>query len=178
MGMTRGILLALLASFLVVQAKDYSGYRVLRTEALSKENVEKLAKFRDSKMLNKMEHKMDFWTEPRVGRSLDISVPPHQLPFVESWLKHYNIEFTTMVADLEGLIQETKPKVRTGKPEGARYTLNWDDYYEHEYLNEFIETLAAENDFASIIDIGQSYEGRDKGSCHREGWPWSPKCLA
>jgi len=159
--MTRRVILALLGSLLAVQAKDYSGYRVLRTSALTQEDVERLAKFQDSKMLNQMEHKLDFWTPPRVGRSCDLSVPPSQLPFVESWLKHYNIEYSTMIEDLEGLIQETKPKARTGKPEGARYTMDWNDYYEVEFLNEFIETLAAENDFASIIDIGQSYEGRD-----------------
>ena len=28
-------------------------------------------------------------------------------------------------------------------------------------MNEFIQTLADENDFASIVDIGKSYEGRD-----------------
>ena len=40
--------------------------------------------------------------------------------------------------------------------------MNWDDYQPLEVLNEFIESLAASNpDFARIISIGQSYEGRD-----------------
>ena len=39
--------------------------------------------------------------------------------------------------------------------------MNWDDYQRHDVLNEFIESIADANDFASIIPIGQSYEGRD-----------------
>ena len=40
--------------------------------------------------------------------------------------------------------------------------MNWDDYQPLDVLNEFIESLAASNpDFARIISIGQSYEGRD-----------------
>ena len=42
------------------------------------------------------------------------------------------------------------------------YAMNWDDYQPLDVLNEFIESLAASNpDFARIISIGQSYEGRD-----------------
>jgi len=40
--------------------------------------------------------------------------------------------------------------------------MDWDDYYDHDTLNEFIDSLASANaDFAKIINIGQSYEGRD-----------------
>merc|ERR1712021_264356 len=151
----------ILSACAAVFGKDYEGYKVFRTSALTEEDVSQLTRLRESPMLNKMDDRMDFWTEPRVGRSLDINVPPKMQPAVESWLRHYNIEYTTMVEDVEKLIQDTKPKVRQGLPDGARYTLNWDDYYDHEYLNEFIESLAADNEFASIIDIGQSYEGRD-----------------
>ena len=59
------------------------------------------------------------------------------------------------------LIQETKPSVKSIKTDGKRYAMDWNDYHDHNTLNEFIAALADANDFARIIPIGQSYEGRD-----------------
>ena len=39
--------------------------------------------------------------------------------------------------------------------------MDWEDYHDHDTLNEFIAALAEANEYASIINIGQSYEGRD-----------------
>ena len=39
--------------------------------------------------------------------------------------------------------------------------MNWDDYQDHDTLNAWLEEKAAANDFASVINIGKSYEGRD-----------------
>ena len=44
-----------------------------------------------------------------------------------------------------------------------RYDLDWDDYYQHDVINSFLEELASLNDFAEVVTIGQSYEGRDGG---------------
>ena len=38
---------------------------------------------------------------------------------------------------------------------------DWTDYYPHDDLNTWIAGLADANDFARIINIGKSYEGRD-----------------
>ena len=43
---------------------------------------------------------------------------------------------------------------------GSKYAMDWDDYHDHNTLNDFIAALADANDFASIIPIGESYEGR------------------
>jgi len=144
-----------------VQAKDYTDYKVLRTEPLSEETIMVMKKLQESPHFNKMEHKLDFWTEPRLNRPVDINIPPKLLPAIESWLAHHEIKYDVMVEDVEGLIQQTKPRKAAKKPEGKGYTLAWDDYYELDVHNEFIESLAADNDFANIIEIGQSYEGRD-----------------
>ena len=58
------------------------------------------------------------------------------------------------------LIQETKPAAKAAKSADKRYAMDWDDYYDHDTLNEFIDALADANDFARIIPIGKSYEGR------------------
>ena len=39
--------------------------------------------------------------------------------------------------------------------------MDWKNYYPITDLNAFIERLAKKNDFAKIINIGQSYECRD-----------------
>merc|ERR1712098_238922 len=143
--------------------------------SLKEEDVPQLMKLRESPLLNKMDDRIDFWTEPRKGRTCDVNVPPKLQGMFQSWLNHYNISSTTMVEDVQQLIKETAPKAHKKAP-GARYTMDWNDYYEHEYHNEFIEALAAENDFASIIDIGQSYEGRDmKILAIEKAGPGAPK---
>ena len=60
-----------------------------------------------------------------------------------------------MVEDVQSLIEETMPKNAS-----ARGKFDWNDYYPHEDLNTLIQGWADANDFASIINIGQSYEGR------------------
>merc|ERR1711872_698819 len=41
------------------------------------------------------------------------------------------------------------------------YEMDWDDYYEIDILNQFLDALAEKNDFAEVLNIGKSYEGRD-----------------
>ena len=84
-------------------------------------------------------------------------------------------------------VDEARPKaVRRGN---RAYDLDWNDYYDHDTLNQvqteqrrhsktsrifgwkfwlvfvvhvqFLDALAEANDFAEVISIGQSYEGRD-----------------
>ena len=42
---------------------------------------------------------------------------------------------------------------------GSKYAMDWDDYHDHDTLNDFIAALADANEWASIIPIGESYEG-------------------
>jgi len=135
--------------------KSYDGYQVLRTSSLTAEA---------SAMLRELQlntNSLDFWTNPITGRSADINTPPELLASLKEMLESKGVEVSTMIEDVEKLIQETKPAGKKAKSEGKRYSLDWDDYYDHDTLNEFIEALADANDFASIIPIGQSYEGRE-----------------
>jgi len=146
--------LTLLASQAMAK-KSYDGYQVLRTSSLTAEA---------SAMLRELQlntNSLDFWTNPITGRSADINTPPELLASLKEMLASKGVEVSTMIEDVEKLIQETKPAGKKAKSEGKRYSLDWDDYYDHDTLNEFIEALADANDFASIIPIGQSYEGRD-----------------
>ena len=49
-----------------------------------------------------------------------------------------------------------------------RYELDWDDYYRHDVINAFLEELAENNEWAEVVTIGQSYEGRDGAQFQHE----------
>merc|ERR1711963_99527 len=143
------VLGALLAT--VTCYRSYHGHSVLRTETLS---VSKSQSLRDYHV----ETNLDFWREAAPGQSADVMVPTRMMKTVTDWLKTHNIQFEVMVEDVQSLIEETKPKNASSRSGGK---MDWNDYYPHEDLNAFIQGLADANDFASIINIGQSYEGGD-----------------
>jgi len=147
------LLLPLLA--LQCQAKtSYEGYQVLRTSALT---AEASAMLRELQMTT---NSLDFWGEPITGRTADINTPPELLDSIKEMLASKGVDVSTMIEDVEKLIQETKPAAKAAKSADKRYAMDWDDYYDHDTLNEFIDALADANDFARIIPIGKSYEGR------------------
>lgn len=43
-----------------------------------------------------------------------------------------------------------------------RYALDWDDYYDHDTILEFLDALAAQYEWVNSVSIGKSYEGRDQ----------------
>merc|ERR1719322_1262922 len=76
---------------------------------------------------------------------------------LKAFLESNNIEHSVMVENVQSLIEETRPRNMS-----AKGTMDWDDYYPHEDLVAFIQGLADTNaDWARIINIGQTYEGRD-----------------
>ena len=103
-----------------------------------------------------MEKSLDFWKEAAPGQSADIMVSTDTMEEVSRWLTSNNIGFGVMVEDVQSLIEETKPRNTS-----SRGVFDWNDYYPHEDLNALIQGWADANDFASIINIGQSYEGRE-----------------
>merc|ERR1712236_41550 len=136
-------------------AKSYDGYQVLRTSELSKEAADSLRE------LMVTSNSLDFWKEPRTGRNVDINTPPELIESLKEMLANKGVEVSVMIDDVEKLIQETKPSGKAVKSDGKRYAMDWNDYHDHDTINEFIAALADANDFANIINIGQSYEGRD-----------------
>merc|ERR1712241_1162188 len=147
-------LLSSLLFMTVSSYKTYEGYKVLRTGELSAAQADLLRDAQDETML-------DFWKEPAPGRSADIMTSSSEMESVMAWLSSKGITFHTMVEDVEQLIQDTKPGPKVVKSEGERYAMDWSDYHDIDTLNEFIESLADANEFASIIPIGKSYEGRE-----------------
>merc|ERR1719348_2795445 len=143
--------LALLFAVLAVVTcyRSYHGYKVLRTEKLSMDKMELLKNFQ-------IQSNLDFWREPWFGQPADIMVPASKMTQVREWLSSQKIKFSVMVENVQELGELSKPKNSS-----ARGMFDWTDYYPHEDLNTWIPGLADANDFARIINIGKSYEGRE-----------------
>jgi len=146
-------------------AKTYEGYQVLRTGTLDQAAAAELRELEVNDL------RFDFWKEARGGLSAEIMAAPEHLQSLKDLLDAAGVGYEQKVEDVQRLIEgNRKLKGRrinvanwtTGAvdPE-PRYELDWDDYYPHAVINEFIEELAASNDWAEIVNIGQSYEGRD-----------------
>jgi len=155
--MARGFIFwcSLLAG-LVAGEKTYHGYTVLRTE--------KLDAAKSQMVFNELAEVegLSFWKDPAPGRQADIMAAPHMKTRLEAWLNEQGIKHAPMVADVQSLIEETRPSPKKSKSGAGNYTMDWEDYHDHTTLNEFIAALADANaDWASVINIGQSYEGRD-----------------
>ena len=99
---------------------------------------------------------LDFWREAAPGQTADLMVPATRLEAVTALLEANHISHSVMVEDVQALLEETRPG--NGSTRG---TFDWTDYYPHADLNTWIQGIADAYDWASIIDIGQSYEGRD-----------------
>merc|ERR1719339_747813 len=134
----------------VASFKSYHEHTVLRTEKLSMEKTQIL---RDLQVRTNL----DFWRDAYPGQAADIMVSDRDMAGLKDFLEKNNIESSVMVEDVQSLIEETRPRNMS-----AKGTMDWDDYYPHEDLVAFIQGLADTNaDWARIINIGQTYEGRD-----------------
>jgi len=152
------LLCSLLVSLpaLALSYKSYHGHQVLRTTKLDRSSAKVLREAM-------LETELDFWKEPAPGHRADILVSDDNMSSVRKFLDNLGIGSSVMVEDVQRLIDESRPSERSERRlerTGANYTMDWDDYHPHEVLNEFIQALADVNDFAKIIDIGKSYEGR------------------
>jgi len=136
---------------------SYVGYKVLRTGKLTNETSQLLRHVQTTTTKY-----VDFWSQPAPGRQADIMVKESLLQEVEQFLTNAHIPFYTMIDDVQQLVDEVEASRPAKKKQAKKdYDLDWDDYYDHDTLNQFLDALAASNDFANIINIGKSYEGRD-----------------
>merc|ERR1711971_1235993 len=153
--MGRGFILCCSLLALAAGERTYHGYTVLRTEKLDAATSQMV--FNE---LAEVEG-LSFWKDPAPGRQTDIMAAPHMKTRLEAWLKEQGIKHAPMVHDVQSLIEETRPSPKKSKSGAGNYTMDWEDYHDYATLEAFIAALADANDWASVINIGQSYEGRD-----------------
>jgi len=158
--------LVLVSSLLIGAAlatKSYDGYSVLRTGKLNTTSAQFLRNVQISS------NTIDFWTDPTPGRRTDMMVSSSLVEETMQMLKNNHIQYHTMVEDVQRLIEENDAIAKKMKKANKKnknkmkkdYDLDWTDYYDHDVLNQFLDALAGANDWAEVINIGQSYEGRD-----------------
>ncbi|XP_003449211.2 carboxypeptidase A1 [Oreochromis niloticus] len=141
--------------------ETFNGHQVLR---LVPKTDGHLSLIRD--LHNMIELELDIWREVRdVGSPVDIRVPGHKLKIVKRYLKIYDIQFSTMIKDLQVLLDEEQKAMESASarvPE-PRNTDNF-DFFRYHNLSEiysFQDMLVAEKpNLVSKIVIGQSYEDR------------------
>ena len=91
-------------------------------------------------------------------------VKGEQVASVSKWLKEHSIEHSVMVDNVQDLVDQSKKDMLASRNKDRSNTnlaMDWEDYQPLDVLNSFIQSLADANEFARIINIGQSYEGRD-----------------
>ncbi|XP_063786525.1 carboxypeptidase A1-like [Pseudophryne corroboree] len=151
-------LLALVAA--VTSLENFTGQQVLRILPTNEEQVNLVRELENFEDLQ-----IDFWQEPsKPNRFIDIRVPFFTLQDVKIYLESNNIQYSIMIHDLQSLLDEEKRDMKLGRAmENARSTdtFNYAAYHTFDEINNFIDTLVAENPgLVSKIQIGKSYEGR------------------
>merc|ERR1719245_2029440 len=118
--------------------KTYDGYKVYRTTKLNSTHSEALRKIQTSSNF------VDFWTEPSVGRRADMMIQGDMASHLEKYLKEHGIKFHAMIEDVESVVQEVETSRRmmrkTAKKTNKDYDLDWNDYYDHDTLNQFLDS--------------------------------------
>ncbi|KAM4677535.1 carboxypeptidase A1-like [Discoglossus pictus] len=156
----KGVLVLFALVVAVFGMEDFGGQQVLRILPSDEEQVKLVMD------LENLEHlQLDFWmTSRKVGNPIDIRVPFPSLQAVKVYLESNNIPYSIMIHDLQSLLDEEKRDMRVGRSmENARSsdTFNYASYHTFDEINNFIDTLVAENPgLVSKIQIGQSTEGR------------------
>jgi murein tripeptide amidase MpaA len=156
------VLLSCLLAAAIASSRSYDGYSVFRTGKLNATTAKFLREVQMSSNL------IDFWTEPAPGRRTDLMVSDKMSEETMKMLTDNHIHFHTMIQDVQNLIEDNdaiakkmKKNKKKNKMVKKDYDLDWDDYYDHDTLNQFLDALAGANDWANVINIGKSYEGRD-----------------
>ena len=142
------VLCCIALSAALAEKKTYHGYQVFRTQKLNRDQTEALGSLQ-------VEDKFDFWN---FDVSADVMAAPNDVELLEKFFKDHQIQYDLMIEDVEALHQSQNNK-RTTKVKAG---LDWEDYYGHDDINDFIDGLASSNaDWVSTQSIGKSYEGRD-----------------
>ncbi|CAB3381380.1 Hypothetical predicted protein [Cloeon dipterum] len=147
------ILLLVLGSALAY--KSYSGYQVLKTAPLTPAAMP---------YVNRLSRRFDFWGTPGVGRPATVMVSPQDAPIVIAALNRMRISHEVMVADLGPEVERERAEneaLRLALPRSPRVAA-YDRFMEFEEINAHVlETVAANPDIASLVDLGLSTEGRE-----------------
>merc|ERR1719391_377088 len=151
---------------------SYEGYQVFRISPKTEAEVAYLAKQQHRPML-------DFWTEPVLGRTADVMVPPRFIPAFTADLTAQGLTFELMIPDVQKLIELEKIAAPRKEAPSSQHAMTWDEYHSLEDMYSFLDYLEATYDFVTTESIGKTTEGRDirvakvcKGGCGSKPAVW------
>jgi len=151
---------------------SYEGYQVFRISPQTRAEVDYLAGLQDRPMF-------DFWTEPVLGRTADVMVPPRFVPAFTADLAAQGLTFEVMIPDVQKLIELEKMAAPRKEAPSSQHAMTWDEYHSLEDMYSFLDYLEATYDFVTTETIGQTTEGRDmrvakvcKGGCGSKPAVW------
>jgi hypothetical protein len=136
------------AAAIVAAEKQYDGYKVIRVYPQNDAQLEYLAEMR-------AKSHYDFWTDIRRD-FVDIMVTPVQSYVLKAQLMLKGMRSEVFIEDVQDLMEQTRP---AKKAEGK---LNLEKYNRLAAIHGWLDELAAANpDWVSVENAGQSYLGND-----------------
>ncbi|KAJ8922112.1 hypothetical protein NQ315_004046 [Exocentrus adspersus] len=134
---------------------SYDGYKVYQVTPRTRVEADLLREFEE-------DIHFDFWSEIRaVDFPVDIMVAPGAQEEFEDFLDNQNLEYTTIIENVEEKIQEEDSRQRR-QVRVDRGNVTFTEYMRHDEILAYIEQLTV--DYPSIATtevIGKSFEGRD-----------------
>jgi len=152
---------------------NFTAFKVYRTHPTEKYQSDFLHQLEtDSKFY-------DFWTEVRLGRTVDIMAAPGMGLMLEAELQSKDIKYEVMIEDVQRLVDLEKIPAVGAKSESPRHSMTWTEYHTLDDMYSYLDYLEQTFDFVSTEIVGQSGEGRDmrvarvcKGGCGGKKAVW------
>ncbi|XP_041852432.1 carboxypeptidase A5 [Melanotaenia boesemani] len=155
------VLLAFATLIVVTLGKEtFEGHQVLRVIPKDEVQLSHIKVLEDM-----MEFELDIWKGVTgVSFPVDVRVPSHTLQSVTDYLESLDIDYSTMIEDLQVLLDEELEEMESAVLDSEPRSTDSFNYATYHPINEiysFQDMLVAENpNMVSKIVIGQSFEGR------------------
>ncbi|KAI8846903.1 hypothetical protein BC829DRAFT_397742 [Chytridium lagenaria] len=148
----------------------FEGEQIWRINLPTDKSVESIMLLRD------VVPTIDFWSEPRLGRTVDIRiVSPDAGQALTDYLTFFNLSHTIMIPDLQAAIdKQNHLEVDMDAPEqfvldvGMKGTKEYfSKYRKLEEIHGFMEMLnETYPDMVEFMSVGETYEGRTQTGIH------------
>ncbi|XP_065341654.1 carboxypeptidase B-like [Cloeon dipterum] len=136
--------------------KNYSGFQLLQTKVLTNKDVDSISPLIDFAEL-------DFWIQPRVGRSAEILIAPEHAAYFKGLLNSLGLEPRVIVDDISVHVERERNEIehlRLLEKRGGRAPA-LDRFLNFEEIMAYVdEVSAAFPEIVTVIEIGSSWEGR------------------
>ena len=155
----------------------YDQFKVLRVKTLDGNSLKQISR-------PDMSNLYDIWNVgrgPPIGQHADIMISPQNMDTVVNELKKRGMEYSTMIKDVQTLIDLENQGTKTLENRNTDHPMTWTEYHSQNDMEAYMEYLVETYpEMVSIEDIGESYEGRTMrvlkickgGACGKKPTMW------